>query len=72
MELKVLFQGADEFWDASKDTAPQAFGGEIPKEAFHHVQPRGARRSEVQVKPRVLFEPGFDLDMFVRGVVTQD
>ena len=36
-----------------KDAAAQPLGGKIPKETFHHVEPRGAGGCEMQVEARV-------------------
>ena len=62
----------DQFGQAAKDPSTQTLGAQVPKEALHHVEPRGACRREVQMKARMLFQPGLDLGMFVRGVVIQD
>src|SRR6185295_526499 len=62
----------DQLGQAAEDSAPQAPGGQVTKEALHHVEPRGTRRSKVQMKTGMLFQPRFDLWMFVRGVVIED
>lgn len=62
----------DQPGQAAKDSSTQTLGGQVTKEALHHVEPRGTRGSKVQMKARMPFEPGFDLGMFVRGVVIQD
>ena len=50
----------------------QATGGQVPEEAFHHIEPRGTRRREMQMKARMLRQPFLDLGMFVGCVVIQD
>ena len=69
---EVSGDGFDQLGQAAKDSSPQTPGGQVTKEALDHVEPRGARRSEVQMKTRMLLQPRFDLGMFVRGVVIQD
>ena len=66
--LKIRADGFDQFGQAAKDSSPQALGGQVTKEALHHVKPRGARGREVQMKTWMLLQPRFDLGMFVRGV----
>ena len=58
--------------DATKDAPPKAVDRQIPKESFYHVEPGGAGRSEVKMKPWVALLPGFDLLMLVGGIVVTD
>ena len=52
-----------------KAATPNAMPGQIPKEAFHHVQPRGAGRSEVENKARMLTLPIQHQGMLVGAVI---
>ena len=60
------------FGQTAKDASTQALGGQVTKEALHHVEPRGARRGEVQMETWMFVEPGFDLGTLVGGIVIQD
>lgn len=42
-----------ELRDAAEDAATDAFGGDLGEEAFHLVEPRGSRGSEVQDEARM-------------------
>ena len=46
--------------------------GDDAEEDLHHVQPRAARRREMQCDPGVLGQPPSDVVVFVGGVVVAD
>lgn len=69
---EVFLQRGDQVRDAVKDPAAQALHRQVAKETLDHIQPGGAGRGEVQMKTRMFLQPGFDLGMFVRGLVIQD
>jgi len=46
--------------------------GQFGEEPFDGVEPGGRGRGEVEVEPRVPFEPGADLGMLVGGVIVDD
>ena len=70
--LEILLQCGDQFWQTMKDAAPQAFDREVSEEALHHIEPRSAGRSEMQVEAWMLGQPRFDLGVLMRRVVIQD
>src|SRR5207249_6564276 len=45
---------------------------EVTKESLHHVEPRRAGGSEVQMKARVSLKPALDLGVLVSGIVIAD
>ena len=45
---------------------------EVSKEAFHHVEPRGARGSKVKVKPGIAPLPCHNLFMLMGRIVVAD
>ena len=52
-----------------KIPAAEPLLGGIAEEAFDHVKPRTARRSEVHKEPRVPGQPPLHLGVLVRGIV---
>ena len=74
--LVVLFDVAldrcDQLWDITKDAAPQTVLGEVAEESLDHVQPRRARRREMEVESGMALEPTLHLLVLVRGVVVHD
>ena len=55
--VDVGADGQDEFFQIAEDSAPQAILGQVAKKTFHHIQPRRARGSEVQMKAWVPCQP---------------
>ena len=53
---KVSGDGFDQLGQTAKDSSTQALGGQVTKEALHHVEPRGARGSEVLQKLRNIYQ----------------
>src|SRR5450755_1351237 len=45
---------------------------EVSEKALHHIEPRSAGWSEVEMKPGVAPLPGLDFVMFMGGVVVAD
>ena len=70
--VQVVFDGGDEFVDASEDTAAKALLGQHAEPAFDEVEPGGTSGSEVQLEARVGEEPLADRFMFVGGIVVKD
>ena len=69
---QMFFDGLGEFCDATKHSSPKAIDGEVPEEAFHHVQPGGAGGSKVEMKPGIALLPCRHLVMLVGRVVVAD
>lgn len=69
MSRDVLINGKSNFPYTSEDATPDAIDSKIAEEAFHHIEPGRACRSEMNVEARISCKPSFDLFMFVRGVV---
>ena len=69
--IDVVSDRGDEFFDIAKDAAAQPVLSQIPKEAFHHIQPGRTGGREVHVKTRVTLDPTLHAIVFVgAGVVT--
>src|SRR5262245_26879566 len=69
-ELDVPADGHLELAGAAVDAPTQLLLGERGEPAFHEVDPRGPRRSEMQVDARVARQPAMDRRSLVRtGVV---
>ena len=69
--IDVVSERGDEFFDIAKDATAQPVLSQIPKEAFHHIQPGRTGEREVHVKTRVALEPALHAIVFVgAGVVT--
>src|SRR5207249_1947184 len=67
--FNIVSNSRDEFIDGAEDSMAKPAFGEITKETFDHVQPRGTGRREVNVEALVPFHPCLDVGMLVRGVV---
>ena len=65
-------EGLDQVGDAGEDAAADRFGAELPEEDLDHVDPARRGRGEVQLKARVLGQPGLDAGVVVGGVVVED
>ena len=61
-----------QFFDAGEGAAPDGFLGDDAEPALDLIEPRGIGRCEVDVVARAFGEPGFDLGVFVGGVVVED
>jgi hypothetical protein len=70
--VKIVMDGLDQGLEAGKDFRADTPHGEVAKEAFHHVEPRGARRGEVEHEAGMFHQPGFHFDVFVGGVIVED
>ena len=70
MTVDVASDGHDELFQIAEDAAPQPIGSEVAKEAFHHVQPRRAGGSEVQMKARVPRQPALYFGMLMGGAIS--
>ena len=64
--------GGLEIDDALEDAALEPLLGQLGEEAFDRVEPGGRGRGEVEVEPRMPFEPGANLGMLVRRIVVDD
>jgi len=42
------------------------FLGQVSKKAFDHIEPGSTGRSEMNVEPFMVFQPGLHVGMFVR------
>ena len=69
---EVSVDGGLEIDDALEDAALEPLPGQFGEEAFDGIEPGGRGRGEVEMEPRMPFEPGADLGMLVRGVVVDD
>jgi len=62
----------DEIADAEEVPAPDLLFGQVREPDLDEIEPRGARRHEVQMKPWVALQPPRDRRMFVGTVVVDD
>src|SRR6185437_1414308 len=67
-----LSDGFEQFLDIAKNTAPQAFFGQVAEEALDHIEPRTTCKSEVNVEPFAPVNPARHGGVFVCGVVVHD
>jgi hypothetical protein len=72
MLLNVSHDGVDQLTHALESAPANPLVGDVAKPAFHEVQPRTARRDEVNVEPGMALQPSLDLGVFVRVVVVHD
>jgi hypothetical protein len=69
---EIAVDGGLEIDDAGEHSALEPLPGQLRKEAFDGTKPGGRGRSEMEMEPRMAFEPGTDLGMLVRGIVVDD
>jgi len=62
----------DEFIDTAEYSSSETVDCQIAKEAFHHVQPRGACGCEVEMKLGIAPLPGRNLVMLMGRIVVAD
>ena len=55
-----------------EDAAPDGLVSDQAEEPFDQIDPSGRGRGEVDVKARMALGQGFDLDMFMGGVIVDD
>jgi len=67
--VDVGADGHDEFFQVVENAPPKPILGRVAKETFHHVEPRRAGGSEVQMKARVPGQPALYFGMLMGGVV---
>src|ERR1017187_4585220 len=64
--------GHDEFFQVAEYATPEPILSQVAKEAFHHIEPRRAGGSEVQMKTRMACQPAPHFEMPMSGVVIAD
>ncbi len=64
-----LLERCDQRGEVAKTRAANGVLGEVPKEAFHQIEPGGAGGGKMDMKAGMFPQPGFDLGMFVGGVI---
>ena len=69
---EIVVDGRFQFGDAGEGSAADGFPGDLGEETLDLVQPGRRGRREVDMEPRVLFQPLFDLGVLVCGVVVDD
>jgi hypothetical protein len=72
VHLDGCVDGGLQVGNAAEYAAADALVGDVAKEPLHHVEPGGTGRREVQVKARMLGQPGQDFGVLVGGVVIDD
>ena len=61
-----------QFGEALEYASSEALFREVSEEAFHHVEPGGAGRSEVKMKARMFGQPTLNSGLFVSRVVVHN
>src|SRR5437660_9237709 len=69
---KIAVDGGLEIDDALEDAALEPLSDQLGEEPFDGVEPGCRGRGEVEVEPRMPFEPNPHLGMLVGGVVIDD
>ena len=69
---EVAVDGGLEIDDAGEHAALEPLPGQLGKEPFDGIEPGGRGRGEMEMEPRMTFEPGADLGVLVRRVVVDD
>src|SRR6476660_818864 len=72
MDTQIFVDRQVKVLDTVKDSATDAFLSELAKPSLDQVEPRGARRGEVETKARMGIEPRSDRGMRVRAVVVEN
>ena len=68
----VVDDGRDQLLNAAEDSSTQLLLGQFTEKTLDHVEPRGARRSELNRKPWVLGHSGLDFWMLVGRIVIRN
>src|SRR6201993_2240044 len=69
---RVFHDGALELGDTLEGAAPDAFAGDLGKEALHHIEPGRRGRREVEMEARMRLEPALHAGGLVGGIVVDD
>lgn len=67
--VNVVADRLFKLFDAAEDSVTDAVACDVPEPAFDHVQPRTARRDEVDMESLMPLQPALNFRMFVGGVV---
>ena len=69
---EIAVDGGLKIDNAVEDAALEPLPGQLGEEPFDGVEPGGGGRGEMEMEPRMPFEPGSYLGMFVRRIVVDD
>lgn len=72
VDFDEFFNRRFQFADAGEDASVKSASLQLAKPTLNRVQSRRTRGREVQLEPRVLGQPGFDLRRLVSRAVIQD
>ena len=72
MIVEVAVDGIDQIGNTFENTPANTFVGDLAEPALDKIQPRAGGGDEVQMEPRMPFEPGFDSRMLVGAVIVDD
>ena len=70
--IDISSNGFDQLLDAPEHPAADPLVGDLAEPAFDQVQPRAARRDEVEVEPLVTLQLGLDLGVLMGRIVVDD
>src|SRR5215469_8625858 len=70
--FEILVDRLHQFFDAEKAAAPNPLLRELTQPTFDQIQPRRARRNEMEMEAPMASEPTLHLGVLVRAVVVHD
>ena len=70
--VDVVADGNDQLFKVLENAAAELIGGQVAKEAFDHIEPRGRSGGKVHVETLMALEPALHTGMLVGRVVVAD
>ena len=72
VQPNILLDGGHQVRHAAEDASTDTLACDLSKPSLRQVQPRRTCRRKVKMEAGMLFQPSFDLGMFVRSVVVEN
>ena len=72
VSARISVDGGLEIDDAFEHASLEALPGQFGEEPFDGIEPGCRGRGEMEMEPRMPFEPGADLGMLVRRIIVDD
>ena len=72
VQPNILLDGGHQVRHAAEDASTDTLACDLSEPSLHRVQPRRTCRRKVKMEAGMLFQPSFDLGMFVRSVVVEN
>ena len=70
--LNEFFDSGNQLWNTCEDTSADSLACEFSEPSLHKIQPRRARRCEMQVEAGMVLEPCFHIRVFMSAIVVKD